>query len=104
MVQPIHPINEGLARLAVGGGSRFLGVSSGGIEVHHQDPLHLDCGLMSQRLVRLGRGGCLLVSEIALPLHYLMLSVVLLIPGSRSLPLPKSAPSFEREATVRPRF
>jgi hypothetical protein len=40
--------------------SHFLGPRLSGGEVHHQNPLRLECGLMSWQHVRLDRGGSLL--------------------------------------------
>jgi hypothetical protein len=74
--------------LAVGGGSFSLGLSSGGGEVRHQDPLCLERGLVPWWLVWLSRGGRLLVGKLASPLRCLMLGIGLLSAGSRLLPLP----------------
>jgi hypothetical protein len=87
--------------LAVVGGSRSLGLSLGGDEVHHQDPLYLDLELMPRRLVQLGRGGRLLFGKLVSPLCCLTLGIGLLSMGSRLLPLPKSASLLKEEACVR---
>jgi hypothetical protein len=79
------------------GRSHFLAPNSSGGEVHHQDPLCIECGLM-----RLGHGSSLLASELALLLHHLTLDVGLLSAGSRSLALSKSMSSLKGEADVLP--
>jgi hypothetical protein len=55
---------------------------------------------MSWWLVWLGHSGCLLASELASPMRYLVLGVGLLNVGTRLLPLPKIGSSFEGEASV----
>jgi hypothetical protein len=81
-----------------GGGSRPLGLSSGGSDVHHQDPLCLEHGPVSWWLVGLDHSYCLLADELALLLHCLMLNVGLLRMCSCSLPLQKSMSSLKGEA------
>jgi hypothetical protein len=79
----------------VGGGSLSLALSSGGGEVHRYYPLHLECGLVSRWLMQLGHGGRLFAGEHGSPLRCLVHNVGLQRVGSRTLPLPKSAPSLE---------
>jgi hypothetical protein len=58
---------------------------SGG-EVHHQDPLSHERGLVLLWCMWLSRGSSLLTDELASSLHRLMLSGVLLITGLHLLP------------------
>jgi hypothetical protein len=53
--------------LVADGGSHSLGLSLGGGEVHHHDPLYLKHGLVLGQLIRLGRSDCLLANELASP-------------------------------------
>jgi hypothetical protein len=48
-------------------GSHLLGLSLSGGIVHHQDPLHLVCGLAPQRHLRMNRGSGSLAGELASP-------------------------------------
>jgi hypothetical protein len=55
---------------------------------------------MLRRLMRPGRGGCLLVGELASALCCLVLDIGLLNTSSHLLPLSKSVPLLKREAFV----
>jgi hypothetical protein len=55
-------------------GSHLLGLTLSGGEVHHHDPLHLECWLASRRRVWLNCGSSLLAGELASPWCYLFLS------------------------------
>jgi hypothetical protein len=90
-------------RLMANGRSRSLVLSSGGGKVHRQDPLCLKDGLVSRRLIWLGRSDRLLVGELASPLCRLTLGVNLLSMGLRLLHLLKGISSLKREPGVRPR-
>jgi hypothetical protein len=57
----------------VGRGSRSLGLSLGGGEVHHQDPLRLGCRLAPQWLEQQGRDYRLLAGELVSSLRHLLL-------------------------------
>jgi hypothetical protein len=81
-------------------GSHSLGLSSGSCEVHRQDPLCVECGLVLVRPIQLGRSDHLLTGKLASLLHFLALDVILLSVGSRSLPLPKVVLSLRREPGV----
>jgi hypothetical protein len=75
-------------RLAADGGSHFLGLSSDGSEVRHQDPLRFERGLVSGWLIRMSHSDRLLAGELASLLCCLALNVSLLSMSSCSLPPP----------------
>jgi hypothetical protein len=89
--------------LMTNSGSHSLGISSGGGEVHCQDPLCLECRLVSGHLIRLGHSDHFLPSKLASLLRCLELGISLLSTGSLSLPLLKGVLSFKSEFSVRPR-
>jgi hypothetical protein len=91
-----------LPPLAAEGESHTRGLSSSSGEVHHQDHLHLEHGLVSVRPIRLGYGDHLLTGELVSPLRHIALDVDLLSAGSCSLPLPKGVPLLKRQPGVWP--
>jgi hypothetical protein len=86
--------------LTADGGSHSLGLSSGGGEVHHQEPLHLEPRVVLGWLLQLGYSDRLLADELTSLLHCLMPGVSLLSAGSCSLPFLKGVPSLSREPSV----
>jgi hypothetical protein len=81
-----------------GEGSHPLDLSSGGSEIHHQDPLCLKHGPVSWRLMGLDCSYCLLAGKLATLLHCLVLNVGLLRMVLCSLPLLNSTSSLKGEA------
>jgi hypothetical protein len=75
-----------LAPFAAEWGSHYLDPSLSGGEVHHQDPLHLEHGLMPRWCMRMDRGSCLPTSKLSLLWHCLLLGGGLLSTGLRLLP------------------
>jgi hypothetical protein len=59
--------------LTVGRGIHLLGLSLCIGEVHHQDPLRLECALILWQCVQLDHGSGLLAVELASPGHCLLL-------------------------------
>jgi hypothetical protein len=86
---------------AAGGGGDTLGLSSGGGEVYHQDPLHPEHGLTMAWLSRLGRNGRLLADKRASPLCCPVLGVGLHSAGSRLLLPLISLLSLRRGPSIR---
>jgi hypothetical protein len=87
-------------RLAADGGSHFLGLSSDGSEVRHQDPLHFELGLVSGWLIRMSHSDRLLAGELASLLCCLALNVSLLSMSSCSLPPPRKVCHRSRGSLV----
>jgi hypothetical protein len=84
-------------------GSHIIGLSLSGGEVHHQDPLCLEYGLVPQRCVRLNHGKDLLAGELASPWCCLLLGSGLPSMGLLLLPPMMRVVSSEREASIWPR-
>jgi hypothetical protein len=82
--------------LAAGRGSHLLSLSLSGGEVHHQDPLRLESGLMSCRRVQLNCGSGLLADELASLWRCLLLDGRLLSASLRLLPPLMSVMSLKR--------
>jgi hypothetical protein len=91
-----------LALLLAGWGSHFLCLSLGGGKIHHQDPLHLKCGLIPRRRMWLDRGGGMLTGELALSWHCLLLSCGMSSTSLDLLPSVTSMASLDREVGFRP--
>jgi hypothetical protein len=85
-----------------GRGSHLLVLSLSGGKVHHQDPLHLKCGLAPRRCMQLECGSGLLASELASQWRCLLLASGLLSTSLHWLPPVMSMISFKREANYRP--
>jgi hypothetical protein len=81
----------------------FLSLSLSGGDVHHQDPLRLECRLVPWWCMRLDHGSVLLTSELASPWHCLLLDGGLPSTGLRLLPPLMSVALHGREAYIRPR-
>jgi hypothetical protein len=81
-----------------------LGPSLSGGEVDHQDPLRLECGLVSWCCVLLDHDCGRLVDEIASSWRCLLLGSGFLSAGLWSLPFLMSAPLLRWEAGVRPYY
>jgi hypothetical protein len=88
--------------LAAGSGSRLLGLSLSGGEVHHQDPLHLVCGLVPRWRLQLNCSSVSVGSELASLWRCLLLGDGLRSTSLCLLPFVTSVTSLEREADFRP--
>jgi hypothetical protein len=79
-------------------GSHLLALSLSGGEVHHQDPLHLRCGLVSWRHTQLNHDSRFLTDELASSWRCLLLGYGLPNKGLRLLSPVMSVTSRRREA------
>jgi hypothetical protein len=79
-------------------GTHLLGLSLSGGELHHQDPLHLECRLALWRCVWLNHGSGWLAGELASPWRCLLLDGALLSASLHLLPSVTSMTSPKREA------
>jgi hypothetical protein len=76
-----------------------------GGEVHHQNPLRVECGLVPYQRVWLDRGSGLLAGKLASPWHCILHNGGLSSMGLRFLPPPPPMTSvalLEREADIWP--
>jgi hypothetical protein len=82
---------------AVGRGRHLIGMSLSGVKVHHQDPLHLECGVAPWWGMWFNHGSDLLSGELASPWRCPLLDGGLPRTGLRLLPPMMSVMSLGRE-------